>query len=82
MARQFVCDFCKKPVDTIVAKYYRAPILPGKAQTSFMASYSHYSDACSVCDGKLLPGMTKRKARNGEGKNTVATTKIKKQATE
>jgi len=76
VARQLICDFCKKPADIIAAKYYRAPILPGKSQVSFMSAYSHWADVCIDCDEKFQARMTKRKARNGP--NSVMTTEISK----
>lgn len=83
MATKLSCDFCGKSVETISAKYYRAPTLPGKAQVSFMSSYSHYSDACSECDEKLLKRMTKRKARphtNNNNRQKPATKTAQKKA--
>lgn len=71
------CDFCGKEITQVAAKLYLAPILPGKASTSFMAGYSHSADVCDKClEDKFIPKMTRRKPReNGNGADKKKTKK-------
>lgn len=68
MAKQTTrtCDFCGTEIEQVAAKLYMAPVLPGKASTSFMSGYSHWADVCAECvTGTFIPKMTKRQSSNG-----------------
>lgn len=75
------CDFCGKAIEQVAAKLYLAPVLPGKASTSFMSGYSHYSDVCEECMTiKFLPKMTRRVARSTNGNGATVKRKRKSRA--
>lgn len=85
MARETImkCNFCGQALEQVTAKVYLAPVLPGKASTSFMSGYSHYADICENClDTKFVPFMSRRQPRkNGNGTTThKRTTKRKSKA--
>lgn len=75
------CDFCGAEIEQVAAKLYMAPVLPGKASTSFMSGYSHSADICAQCQkSEFVPKMKKRQARpsNGSGPTKKKTTQKRK----
>jgi hypothetical protein len=72
------CDFCGKAIETVTMKLYAAPVIRGRASTSFMSGYSHYADVCDMCwENEFKSKMQRRKQRPNGGTNGVPKRKKK-----
>jgi hypothetical protein len=52
MARQLMCDICKKPTDRIEAKLHYIAVGSGKRITH--SDYTHHADVGACCANRIL----------------------------
>lgn len=61
MARELLCDVCKKPTDEIVGKLFFAPTTRANGAKSFHNNYQFHLDVGVCCQGRLLKSFNWRK---------------------
>ena len=58
MARELICDVCKKRTEEIAAKLFYTPTHNGQNKNAFHSRYTHHLDVGVCCAKKLLDVMS------------------------